>query len=118
MLRGLEAIAIACIAAITVVMLNIEDWEVVPGHHVTSERALAWILLVSDSAPYNGEIVSLSRKVFGDHLVELRYGSTRYLVEERGSIDYRQGVVYALEAVWLGYNGSINVVVVSIRVKP
>jgi len=113
MLRGLEAIAIAFLTAITVITVIPREQQVMPGHYVSSERALAWILLVSDSAPYTGDIYRLSELAFSDHVVGVRVGGVSIWVPSGN-----HSVTYAVRAVWLGHNGSVEARVVEIYVKP
>jgi len=109
-LRGLEALAIALVTAVAVCVMRLELWGAVPQHQVTAERAVAWMLLASDSAPYTGELPELARMAFGEKLAYVRWGSSTY--------GAASGEVYAVRAVWLGYNGTLSPVEVVIGVRP
>ena len=112
MIRGLEGLVVAVISAITIAgMYASVAWQATPQHQVSSERALAWMLLVSDSAPYSGKIVNMSLAAYGEYLAYLRYGSFQLATG-----NYSE--VYCVKAVWLGYNGTIKPMEVIVCVKP
>ena len=106
----MEALAIAVVVAVAAVVMRLEVWGSEPQHQVTAERAVAWMLLASDSAPYTGELVELAEAALGSHLAYIEWGSSRY--------GEAVGEAYAVRALWLGYNGTLQPVEVVVGARP
>ena len=113
---------IAAVAAIGVVALRLHAWQAVPLHQSAAERAVAWMLLISDSAPYTGELVDMAEAALGSRLAYVEVGGELAFLGAPAAPGQpwpvTGGEVYAVKAVWLGYNGTVNPVEVVVGAEP
>ena len=110
-MRALEAVAISVVFVIFSVYFHVSAVYKPPSLHIYSvNRALAWLLLRSDSLPYTGEL----DKVVIDVVPNLVY------LDNGGSLTYFRNStkVHSFRAIWLGYNGTLSPRIVVMGVEP
>jgi len=110
-MRFLEALAISLVFVVFSVSFHALLVYRYQSYHVfTVNRALAWLLLRSDSLPYRNNFENLVLETI-PNVVYIRNGSSsKYL---RNS-----SLVYSFRAIWLGFNGTISPKIVVVGVEP
>jgi len=109
--RALEAFAIAFVFVVftayahTLLILTPES-----GNQYTSSRALAYLLLISDSLPYTPGFRDRVAEVIPD-LVFVEVNGQKFYYSNSSEVD-------SIGAVWLGCNGTFSPREVVIGVKP
>ena len=110
-MRAIEAFAIVFVFVLfvayahTLIILTPES-----GNHYTTSRAMAYLLLSSDSIPYTNTFPENVSKIIPD-LVFAEVEGSRFYYSNSSNVS-------TIRAVWLGYNGTFNPREVVIGVKP
>ncbi len=110
-MRALEAIAISVVFIIFSAYFHATIIHNPPSLHVYSvNRALAWLLLRSDSLPYTGRLAEYVAEVV----------PSAVYVDNGGLVTYfrNSSRVYSFRVIWLGYNGTLSPRVVVVGVEP